>query len=233
MPPSSSQSRTRAFPRGNQTAGDTTLGWRFPTRDSRRCSRSSRWGRRVRTSLSAGNVSREEQDAFALRSQKRWAAANAAGRFDDELVAVGDVTVDEHARPEDERRGTRSAEAGVSRGRHRDRRECEAASTTVRPRSSSRARRRRGELGIQPLGAFVASAAVKGVDPRVHGHRAGPCRAQPARARGDRREPRLDLVELNEAFASQSGRRDQGARPRRREGERERRSDCALAPATG
>ena len=45
-------------------------------------------------------VSREDQDAFAYRSQQRWLAAREAGRFDDELVPVGDVEVDEHPRPD-------------------------------------------------------------------------------------------------------------------------------------
>ena len=45
-------------------------------------------------------VSREDQDAFALASQQRWAAAAEAGRFDDELVPVGDVVRDEHPRPD-------------------------------------------------------------------------------------------------------------------------------------
>src|SRR5439155_14164343 len=45
-------------------------------------------------------VTREDQDAFSLRSQQRWAAAAEAGLFDDELVPVGDVDRDEHPRPE-------------------------------------------------------------------------------------------------------------------------------------
>ena len=45
-------------------------------------------------------VSREDQDAFALRSQQRWADADAAGRFADELVPVGEVARDEHPRPD-------------------------------------------------------------------------------------------------------------------------------------
>src|SRR5207249_9453014 len=45
-------------------------------------------------------VSREEQDAFALQSQRRWAAADEAGRFTDELVRVGDAGRDEHPRPD-------------------------------------------------------------------------------------------------------------------------------------
>src|SRR5439155_24428298 len=46
------------------------------------------------------HVSREGQDAFALRSQQRWSAAAAAGRFDDELVSVDGIERDEHPRPD-------------------------------------------------------------------------------------------------------------------------------------
>ena len=89
-----------AFPRGDRTVYDTTLGWRFPTRGSRSGSRSSRWARPARTWPIAGRSPREDQDAFAERSQRRWAAAAEAGRFDDELVPVGDLARDEHPRPD-------------------------------------------------------------------------------------------------------------------------------------
>jgi acetyl-CoA acetyltransferase family protein len=146
-------------------------------------------------------VSREEQDAFALRSQERWAAANRAGRFDDELVAVGDVAVDEHPRPETSadalaalrpafrRDGTVTAgnASGINDG---------AAALVIA--SAEKAR----ELGIEPLGAFVGSAAA-GVDPRVMG--IGPIPAvRKLLARAGLDAADLDLVELNEAFASQS-----------------------------
>src|SRR4249919_1181861 len=72
----------QAFPRGDRVLYDTTLGWRFPNPRL-----AERWA-----------VSREDQDAFALRSQERWAAAAGSGRFDDELVPVGDVVRDEHPR---------------------------------------------------------------------------------------------------------------------------------------
>ena len=57
------------------------------------------------------NVTREDQDAFALRSQQRWAAAAEAGRFDDELIPVGDLTRDEHPRPDTTRGEARDAQA--------------------------------------------------------------------------------------------------------------------------
>jgi acetyl-CoA acetyltransferase family protein len=146
-------------------------------------------------------VSREDQDAFALESQRRHAAAVEAGRFDDELVPVGDIVRDEHPRPDTTAeklaalkpafRKDGSVTAGNSSGVNDG-----AAALVIA--SEERAR----ELGAEPLGAFVASA-VAGVDPRVMG--IGPVPAvQKLLARAGIEAADLDLVELNEAFASQS-----------------------------
>src|SRR5881296_4359925 len=89
-----------AFPRGNQTAWDTTLGWRFPNPRMEALFPLESMGETGENVAERWGVSREDQDAFALESQRRWAAADAAGRFADELVAVGDVIRDEHPRPE-------------------------------------------------------------------------------------------------------------------------------------
>jgi acetyl-CoA acetyltransferase family protein len=147
------------------------------------------------------DVSREDQDAFALRSQRRWAAAAEAGRFDDELVPVGAVTQDEHPRPDTSleklaalkpafREGgtvTAGNASGINDG---------AAALVIA--SEERAR----ELGVDPLGAFVASA-VTGVDPRVMG--IGPVPAvRRLLERSGVALGEIDLIELNEAFASQS-----------------------------
>jgi acetyl-CoA acetyltransferase family protein len=146
-------------------------------------------------------VSREEQDAFGLRSQQRWAAAAAAGRFDDELVPVNGVERDEHPRPETSaeklaalkpafREGgtvTAGNASGINDG---------AAALVIASEEKAR------ELGIEPLGRFVASA-VAGVDPRVMG--IGPVPAvRKLLDRAGLSVEELDLVELNEAFASQS-----------------------------
>jgi acetyl-CoA C-acetyltransferase len=146
-------------------------------------------------------VTREAQDAFALESQRRWAAADEAGRFADELVPVGDVTRDEHPRPDTTaeklaalkpafREGgtvTAGNASGINDG---------AAALVIASEEKAR------ELGVEPLGAFVGSA-VAGVDPRVMG--IGPIPAvRKLLDRSGVAVDSIDLVELNEAFASQS-----------------------------
>src|SRR5919204_125579 len=89
-----------AFPRGNQTVWDTTLGWRFPNPRMEKMFPLESMGETGENVAERWNVSREEQDAFALRSQQRWLAAVEEGRFDDELVSVDGVERDEHPRPD-------------------------------------------------------------------------------------------------------------------------------------
>src|SRR5581483_11839205 len=90
----------RAFPRGNQTVWDTTLGWRFPNPRMEEMFPLESMGETGENVAEREHVSRADQDAFALRSQQRWAAADGAGRFADELVPVGEVERDEHPRPD-------------------------------------------------------------------------------------------------------------------------------------
>ncbi len=190
-----------AFPRGNQMVWDTTLGWRFPNPRHEELFPLESMGETGENVAERWGVSREEQDAFALRSQQRWAEAHAGGRFDDEMVPVGDVVVDEHPRPETSAEalaglkpafrsgGTVTAgnASGINDG---------AAALVIA--SEERAR----EVGIEPLGAFVGSA-VAGVDPRVMG--IGPIPAvRKLLERTGVTMDEIDLVELNEAFASQS-----------------------------
>ncbi len=190
-----------AFPRGNQTVWDTTLGWRFPNPRLEELFPLESMGETGENVAERWEVSREEQDAFALRSQQRWAAAQEAGRFADEIVPVGEVTVDEHPRPST----TAEALAGlkpafraggtVTAGNASGINDGAAALVLA---SEERAR----ELGIEPLGSFVGSA-VAGVDPRVMG--IGPIPAVRKLLERTGIEPGgIDLVELNEAFASQS-----------------------------
>ena len=192
----------KAFPRGNQTVWDTTLGWRFPNPRMEELFPLESMGETGENVAERWGVSREDQDAFALESQQRWAAADAAGRFDDELVPVGDVTRDEHPRPDTDAaklaalkpafRKDGTVTAGNSSGLNDG-----AAALVIA--SEERA----AELGVEPLGAFVASA-VAGVDPRVMGIGPVPAVTEAAGPGRNRPGPDLDLVELNEAFASQS-----------------------------
>jgi len=190
-----------AFPRGNQTVWDTTLGWRFPNPRLEAMFPLESMGETGENVAERYGVSREEQDAFALQSQQRWAEADSEGRFDDELVPVGEAVRDEHPRPDTSgeklaalkpafRKGG-SVTAGNSSGLNDG-----AAALVIA--SEERAR----ELGAEPLAAFVGSA-VAGVDPRVMG--IGPVLAvRKLLERSGVGVEELDLVELNEAFASQS-----------------------------
>jgi len=190
-----------AYPRGNQTVWDTTLGWRFPNPRMEEMFPLESMGETGENVAERYGVTREEQDEFGLRSQRRWAEAAESGRFDDELVPIGDLSRDEHPRPDTSaeklaalkpafREGgtvTAGSAAGINDG---------AAALVIAGEE------RAEKLGVEPLGAFVGSA-VAGVDPRVMG--IGPVPAvrklleRAGIATGD-----VDLVELNEAFASQS-----------------------------
>jgi 3-oxoadipyl-CoA thiolase len=191
----------RAYERGDRTVWDTTLGWRFPNARLEEKFPLESMGETGENVAERWSVSREDQDAFALESQRRHAAAAEAGRFRDELVFVDGVDADEHPRadttleklsslrPAFREGGTVTAgnSSGLNDG---------AAALVVASQEKAR------ELGLEPLGRFVASA-VAGVDPRVMG--IGPIPAvQKALARAGIEVVDLDLVELNEAFASQS-----------------------------
>ena len=186
---------------GDGTTYDTQLGWRFPNPRLEEKFPLESMGETGENVAERWQVSREEQDAFGLRSQRRWAAAAEAGRFDDELVPVNGLERDEHPRPDTSaeklaslkpafREGgtvTAGNASGINDG---------AAALVIASEEKAQ------ELGIVPLGRFVASA-VAGVDPRVMG--IGPVPA--VRKLLDRARMTvadLDLVELNEAFASQS-----------------------------
>jgi 3-oxoadipyl-CoA thiolase len=187
----------RPFPRGDRTIFDTTLGWRFPNPSMEEKFPLESMGETGENVAERWDVSREEQDAFALRSQQRWAAAD----FSDELVEVDGVERDEHPRPDTSAeklaalkpafRDDGTVTAGNSSGMNDG-----AAALVIASEEKAK------ELGVEPLGAFVASA-VAGVDPRVMG--IGPIPAvRKVLAWGGIEPADLDLVELNEAFASQS-----------------------------
>jgi 3-oxoadipyl-CoA thiolase len=199
-----------AFERGTHELVDSTLGWRFvnPKLDARYPAISL--GETAECVADEWSVSRERQDAFALESQRRVAAAVGAGRFDGQLVPVtipqrkGDPVVvarDEHPRPDTTAEGlaklrpafrdggtvTAGNASGINDG---------AAALLLVEAGRARA------LGLHPMARVVATA-VAGVDPRVMGM--GPVPAvRKVLARAGVSAADLDLVELNEAFASQS-----------------------------
>jgi 3-oxoadipyl-CoA thiolase len=186
---------------GDDTEYDTQLGWRFPNPRMAELFPLESMGETGENVADRWHVSREEQDAFALRSQRRWAAAAEAGRFDGELVPVGAIARDEHPRPDTDGdklaalkpafRTNGTVTAGNSSGINDG-----AAALVIASEEKAR------ELGVEPLGAFVGSA-VAGVDPRVMG--IGPIPAvRKLLERTGVGVDQLDLVELNEAFASQS-----------------------------
>jgi 3-oxoadipyl-CoA thiolase len=191
----------QAYPRGNRTVWDTTLGWRFPNPRLEAMFPLESMGETGENVAERYGISREEQDAFALQSQRRWAAADQAGRFADELVRVGDAVRDEHPRPdtsEERLAGLKPAfrEGGTVTAGNSSGINDGAAALVIA--SEERAR----EFGAEPLGAFGGSA-VAGVDPRVMGIGPVPAiRKLLSRAGVDVGD--IDLVELNEAFASQS-----------------------------
>ena len=189
------------YARGDRALHDTTLGWRFVNpRYEERYSREA-MGETGENVAERWDVSREDQDAFAARSQSRWEEAHAAGRFADELVPAGELEHDEHPRPGTTverlaslkpafRQGgtvTAGNSSGINDG---------AAALVIASEERADA------LGIEPLGIFAGSAAA-GVDPAVMG--IGPVPAvRKLLARTGVTADELDLVELNEAFASQS-----------------------------
>jgi acetyl-CoA acetyltransferase family protein len=200
-----------AFPRGEQTAFDTTLGWRFTNPRLADAYYPYSMGETAENVVETCGVTREDQDAFALTSQQRWADAHAAGRFVDEIVPIDvpdgrgtrTVDTDEHPRPD----ATLESLARLKPAFKRD------ASGTVTAGNSSgindgaaallvMSEARARQLGMRPMARMVASA-VAGVDPATMG--LGPIPAsRRALERAGIGVDELDLVELNEAFAAQA-----------------------------
>ncbi|HLM94652.1 MAG TPA: thiolase family protein [Gaiellaceae bacterium] len=186
---------------GDGTTWDTTLGWRFPNPRMEEMFPLESMGETGENVAERYGVTREDQDTFALQSHRRWAAAQEAGRFADELVPVGEVDRDEHPRPDTslEKLGTLKPafrEGGTITAGNASGINDGAAALVLASEEKARA------LGVEPLGRFVASA-VAGVDPRYMGVAPVPA-VQKLLARAGIEAADLDLVELNEAFASQS-----------------------------
>jgi 3-oxoadipyl-CoA thiolase len=198
------------FERGNHELVDTTIGWRFvnPKLDAKYPTISL--GETAERVASTWKVSREEQDAFALESQRRAAAAAKSGVHAEEIVPVripqrkGDallVDKDEHPRPETDAASlaklrpafteggsvTAGNASGINDG---------AAALLIMEAGRARA------LGLKPLARIVATA-VAGVDPSVMG--IGPIPAiTKLLTRTGLSAKQIDRMELNEAFASQA-----------------------------
>jgi len=190
----------RAWPRGAPDVADSALGWRF-TNPAFPDEWTVSLGETAERVAEQCGVTRADQDAFAAESQRRAAAAIAAGRFDDEVVPVGDVTRDEHPRPDVtvaslgamrpafRRDGTVTAgtSSGINDG---------AAVALVMSVGAAR------RAGLEPLARIVTGAAA-GVAPDLMG--LGPVPAiRAALARAGLAIEAIDVVELNEAFAAQA-----------------------------
>jgi 3-oxoadipyl-CoA thiolase len=200
-----------SYDRGNREMYDTTLGWRFTNPRLAEMYYPYSMGETGENVAQQCGVSREEQDEFALRSHQRAVAAIEEGRFANQIVPVMvpqpkgeplEITRDEHPRADTSmealaklrpafKKDGGTVTAGNSSGIN------DGASATVVVEA-----RYAREHNLQPLARVVATA-VAGVDPSVMG--LGPIPATRKaldRAQLDVRD--LDLVELNEAFASQS-----------------------------
>ncbi len=162
-------------------------------------------GQTAETVADEYDVSRDTQDAYAVRSHRRAAAATRSGRFDDEIVAVdtddGVIDTDEGIRPDTSKAALRALEPAFADG-----------GTVTAGNASQLADGAAGVVvtsqtfaenhGLSPL-ATVGANAVAGVDPRVMG--VGPVPAtRRLLDRTGRTIEDYDLVELNEAFASQT-----------------------------
>ncbi len=202
---------TKAFDRAVEVY-DTTIGWRFTNPTLADLHHPYGMGETAENVAFRYEISREEQDRFALWSQQKWAAAHEMNLFASELVPVevpqrkGDpiiVDTDEHPRPnttlEDlarlrpafrrDEKGTVTAgnSSGVNDG---------AAALVLMEAAAAKAQ------GLEPL-ATIGPSATAGVDPAVMGIGPVPA-AQKALARAGLTTKDLDIIELNEAFAAQS-----------------------------
>jgi 3-oxoadipyl-CoA thiolase len=189
---------------------DSTIGWRFPNSKMEKMFPLLGMGETAENVAEKYHLTREEQDEFAFKTQKKWGAAHAAGRFKDELVPVvipqrkGDPIVvdrDEHPRPDTtmeqlaklqpafKKGGTVTAgnSSGINDG---------AAAVLLMDANTAEA------LGYKPLARIITSA-VAGVDPSYMG--LGPIPAtRKALERAGLKINDIELIELNEAFAAQS-----------------------------
>ncbi|MGA9531639.1 MAG: acetyl-CoA C-acetyltransferase [Anaerolineales bacterium] len=201
----------RAYPWGDLTLWDTTLGWRFPNPKLKDAYGNESMGETAENIYDlTSDISRQQQDAFALESHRRAVAAIDSGRFADEIVPVeipqrkGDpLIVDTDERP---RRDTSMEALGRLRPAFRSNGTVTAGNASGINDGAAgllvMSQERAAALGCQPLVRVVASAAA-GVDPRTMG--LGPIPAtRKALDRAGLSMDQIGLIELNEAFAVQS-----------------------------
>ena len=199
---------TSAFTRANAVF-DTTIGWRFVNPKMKSMYGTDSMPETADNVAADYNVSREDQDAFAARSQARWAASNEAGIFADEITPVavpqrkGDpiiVDTDEHPRPGTDTaklsklRGVNGADLTVTAGNASGVNDGAAAILMASEVGASK-------NGLRPMARVVAMQAA-GVDPRIMGIGPAPA-SQKVLAKAGLTIDQMDVIELNEAFASQ------------------------------
>lgn len=198
-----------AFSRSNAVY-DTTIGWRFANPRMKNVFGTHSMPETADNVAADYNISRADQDAFAARSQARWAAAQEAGVFDDEIVPVtlpqkkGDpvvVAVDEHPRPGttaeqlSRLRGVNGPDLSVTAGNASGVNDG-AAALVIASAAAAKAQ------GLTPKARIVAMVAA-GVEPRIMG--VGPAPAvRKVLARAGMTLDQMDVIELNEAFAAQA-----------------------------
>ncbi|MCC5987275.1 MAG: 3-oxoadipyl-CoA thiolase [Pararhodobacter sp.] len=197
-----------AFSRANAVF-DTTIGWRFVNPKMKAQHGIDSMPQTADNVAADYGVSREDQDAFALRSQQRWAAAQEAGRFADEMAPVtipqrkGEpkiVETDEHPRPDTtpealaRLRGINGPDLSVTAGNASGVNDG-AAALIVASEAAAKAH------GLTPRARILGCVAA-GVAPRVMG--IGPVPAvKKLLARTGLTIGQMDVIELNEAFAAQ------------------------------
>ncbi|MFM2323270.1 3-oxoadipyl-CoA thiolase [Brachymonas denitrificans] len=198
-----------AFSRSAQIY-DTTIGWRFPNPVLKKLYDTHSMPQTADNVAQDFNISREDQDAFAVRSQQRWAAADAAGRFDAELIPVaipqkkGDpkmFTRDEHPRPETtldmlaRLKGVNGPDLTVTAGNASGVNDGACALLVASEEAA-------GRYGLKPI-ARVVGMATAGVAPRIMGFGPAPAVRKVLGQTGLSLD-QMDVIELNEAFAAQA-----------------------------
>lgn len=198
-----------AFSRSNAIY-DTTIGWRFVNPMMKAGFGVDSMPQTADNVAADFGVSRTDQDAFAARSQARWAAAQEAGLFADELVAVkvaqkkGDPIIvdrDEHPRPGttidqlSRLKGVNGPDLSVTAGNASGVNDG-AAALVVASEAAAKAQ------GLTPKARIVAMAAA-GVEPRIMGVGPAPA-ARRVLERAGLSIGQMDVIELNEAFAAQA-----------------------------